>query len=453
MKALVISDLHFGAWTGDALLSRELALGRLAPYLDEVDELILLGDVFDFMFSTLENAFGEADSFFELVARKLRDKRLVFLAGNHDHHVVVRALRSAVEVKVATGTDGPELKRAFETEDCDFFRRFLARRLPQVDSEVVYPTYTFGRALLSHGHYLDAHMEGSLSNRLLTRAVWSLAGGRPEHTPDIEDYEAVIVPLTELLFTVAQMPRGTAAQQGFYNQLESLARVLRLTGVARQELRRLRELLVAQGRSLAAAWRGRGSAVDGDGRARSLLEELGGEERLRTFSVALQEAGVQLRQGVAERGESGIRNVTRSFSPNAPVPLALGAYAEVVRNLGWDRRSATFVFGHTHQPLHGDFAAATGPVRFWNTGSWVYEPALASRDAYVRYLERAWPGTAVLIDTSQPEPQLVEMLADQNPLHGGKPEPGLRRPFDHFTEQAARYEAKLRRSRAGSRRS
>ena len=50
MRALAISDTHFGAWTGDPLLRHEFALEALAPRLDDVDELILLGDLFDFLF-------------------------------------------------------------------------------------------------------------------------------------------------------------------------------------------------------------------------------------------------------------------------------------------------------------------------------------------------------------------------------------------------------------------
>ncbi len=64
----------------------------------------------------------------------------------------------------------------------------------------------------------------------------------------------------------------------------------------------------------------------------------------------------------------------------------------------------------------------TRSTRYWNTGSWIYEPDLGSRQAYARYLRYAWPGTAVVIDDEEPEPRLVELLADLNPLSGG---PGL----------------------------
>jgi hypothetical protein len=43
----------------------------------------------------------------------------------------------------------------------------------------------------------------------------------------------------------------------------------------------------------------------------------------------------------------------------------------------------------------------------------------AQQPTVIRY---ARPGTAVLIDTDKPQPQLLELLADLNPLNGG---PGL----------------------------
>lgn len=107
--------------------------------------------------------------------------------------------------------------------------------------------------------------------------------------------------------------------------------------------------------------------------------------------------------------------------------------------------SATMVFGHAHQPLDGVFDPACGPVRFWNTGSWVYEPTLTSTDASLKYLEKAWPGTGIILDTEQAEPRLVAMLADQNPLSGGALAKDLRRPADHFSQRVPRYDAKLRR--------
>jgi UDP-2,3-diacylglucosamine pyrophosphatase LpxH len=83
VRALVISDTHFGAWTGRDLLREEPFLERLAPQLEGIDELIFLGDLFDFLFGSVGDAVDAADGLLRLIAEKMPGRRLVFLAGNH----------------------------------------------------------------------------------------------------------------------------------------------------------------------------------------------------------------------------------------------------------------------------------------------------------------------------------------------------------------------------------
>ena len=398
MRALAVSDLHFGAWTGDPVLARDFALGRLEPELEDIDELVLLGDVFDFLFSTVELAFAQAEPFFALLARKLRGKRITFLAGNHDHHIAVRTLRAAVELKVATGAEGEELERAFAGEHLSFFQRFMDRRLAGVDCRIVYPTHRIGDVLLTHGHYLDAHLEGSLPNRLVARATLAVGGVRGEEKLRVEDYEAAIVPLTELLFTVAQLPRGCTVQRSFERQFGRIAKLLRLGALAEAAARRL-------------AGRRNGHPA----------------------------------RAPAHRG--------RACDPAEPPPAALAAFGHVARNLGWDRPTEKIVFAHTHQPLAGATTPACPGTRFWNTGSWIYEPSLRGYDSYLDYLARAWPGTAVLIDTEREEPELLALLDDQNPLTGGDPTLGamLRPESDMFRTRGERFAARARRERRSPR--
>jgi hypothetical protein len=109
-------------------------------------------------------------------------------------------------------------------------------------------------------------------------------------------------------------------------------------------------------------------------------------------------------------------------SHSDPSEHALDAFAQVVEKLGWGRGAATIVFAHTHRPLADVRCRRGTATRYWSTGSWIYEPGLGSRQACARHLRYARPGTAVLIDSDEPEPQLLELLADLNPLHGG---PGL----------------------------
>jgi hypothetical protein len=48
----------------------------------------------------------------------------------------------------------------------------------------------------------------------------------------------------------------------------------------------------------------------------------------------------------------------------------------------------------------------------------LFDFLFGSRQAYARYLRYAWPGTAIVID-DEPEPRMLELLADLNPLRGG----------------------------------
>ena len=117
-------------------------------------------------------------------------------------------------------------------------------------------------------------------------------------------------------------------------------------------------------------------------------------------------------------------NLARVLAPDEPVERSLHAFAQVAKNLRLTKHHDKLVFAHTHQPLHGARTTPLegelpGDIRFWNTGCWIYEPTLRSLESYERYLRFAWPGTAVLIDTERPEPELVHCLADFNPLSAG----------------------------------
>ena len=399
MRALVISDTHFGAWTGRDLLREEFFLERLAPALEGVDELIFLGDLFDFLFGSVEECVEAADGLLRLIAERMAGKRLVFLAGNHDHHLVHRDDEDRLETALATG------HRPSVPVGPSFFREFLERRLPGIEIEIAYPTYRRGDVLCTHGHYLDPHanLSGSRGDRLLTRTLWAIAAGGPEEPTCIEDYESVTTLLTEWLYIAAQMPHGTHAQQNVFRAAQRAGRFAAALGAP-----------VRGAERLAAKLRDRGL---GDGAG-----PLPSEEHF--DAVVRDEAARQSReQPLAGPALSQpLYPEPTVVSRSDPSEQALRAFEQVVANLGWAEEAETIVFAHTHQPLADVHCSRGGRVRYWNTGSWIYEPDLGSRQAYARYLRYAWPGTAVLIDDEEPQPRLLELLADLNPLNGG---PGL----------------------------
>ena len=409
MRALVISDTHFGAWTGRDLLREERFLERLAPQLEGIDELIFLGDLFDFLFGSVADAVDASDGLLRLIAEKLPGKRLVFLAGNHDHHLVHRDAENRLEAVLASGlspTGANGLQGVGSTGEAPgpgFFRSFLARRLPGVDVEIAYPTYSFAGVLCTHGHYLDPHarLAGSRGDRLLTRTLWAIASGGPEDPKTIEDYESAITLLTEWLYIAAQMPHGTHAQQNVFRAAQRAGRLGSALG-----------LPVRGAKRLAAELRDRGV---GDGAAAALPSEEHFD------AVVRNEAERQRREQPvpAAAWPRPAYPAASVVSPSDPSEHALEAFAQVVDNLGWNREADRIVFAHTHQPLADVRSSRDSRSRYWNTGSWIYEPDLGSRQAYARYLRYAWPGTAVAIDDEEPEPRLVELLADLNPLNGG----------------------------------
>jgi len=399
MRALVISDTHFGAWTGEDILRDPETLALLEPQL-EVDEVVLLGDMFDFMFGSMRDAFQAAEGLLSLLREKLQGKRFVFIAGNHDHHLIRREAEELLGLELATGRPreevGAELRRT------DFFRRILERHLDGVEVDIRYPTYTFGDVLCTHGHYLDFHARrsGAAPGRLLARTLWSIAVGGEEHPPTIDDYEATITLLTALLFTIAQLPNGTHAQRRAFEAFRGLERAIRLGTAPVRAVEQANDWLTRRIRAV------------GDGRraARAAADRAG----YRTAQS--REAERRQRTGAPTGPEVATYALARTVQPSDPATRAIEALEKVFENLGWARETDKVVFAHTHQPLDG-VQSADGRTRYWNAGSWIYEPDLSSREAYLAYLRNAWPGTAVLIDTDEPQPRLLRLREHLNPLN------------------------------------
>jgi UDP-2,3-diacylglucosamine pyrophosphatase LpxH len=410
LRALVISDTHFGAWTGRDLLREEFFLERLAPALEGIDELIFLGDLFDFLFGSVGEAVDASDGLLRAIAERMAGRRLVFLAGNHDHHLVHRDWENRLEAMLAAGlspTGADLLDGGGGEPGPGFFRSFLNRRLPGVEVAVAYPAYTFAGVLCTHGHYLDPHarLAGSRGDRMLTRTLWSIATGGPEDPKTIEDYESVITLLTEWLYIAAQMPHGTHAQQNVFHAVQRVGRAVTALGLPLRGAKRL-----------AAELRDRGV---GDEAAPGPLPS---EEH---FDAVVRAETARQNREQPVHGIGWPRPVypqASVVSRSDPSEHALEAFAQVVANLGWNEETDRIVFAHTHQPLADVRSSGDPRTRYWNTGSWIYEPDLGSRQAYGRYLRYAWPGTAVLIDDERREPELLELLADLNPLNGG---PGM----------------------------
>jgi hypothetical protein len=260
----------------------------------------------------------------------------------------------------------------------------------------------FAGVLCTHGHHLDFHARraGAAPGKLLARMLWSIAVGGEEHTPTSADYEATIAMLTGLLYTIAQLPNGTHAQRRVFGAFQALGRAVRLGTAPVRALEQAGDWVATQV----------GDRMDGRRRVKSEAEVAGYQGALS------QEAERRRRTGAPAGGEAASYTLARLVRPSDPSGPAVAAIEQVVQNLGWARDTDKIVFAHTHQPLDA-VKGPSGRVRYWNTGSWIYEPDLSSHEAYLAYLRNAWPGTAVLIDSDEPQPRLLRLREELNPLH------------------------------------
>lgn len=156
MSIVVISDTHFGLEPSTLtdpgktdLLVREIR--RLG---DECEEIVLLGDIFDFWRSRPEKAIRDGRYLFQRLAEL--DLRVSYVVGNHDHHLTVMNQESRL------------LERAARGEAYSIYIPNLtwSQTINGLSMDMYYPVYLkrCGNLclLLTHGHHLDGVQAFSL---------------------------------------------------------------------------------------------------------------------------------------------------------------------------------------------------------------------------------------------------------------------------------------------------
>ncbi|MDD1759693.1 MAG: metallophosphoesterase, partial [Methanothrix sp.] len=83
---MVISDTHFGlssSTLNDPALVDQL-MKELSESGNDYDEIVLLGDIFDFWRVQPEKAVRDSIYFLRMLSRM--DMKIRYVVGNHDHH-------------------------------------------------------------------------------------------------------------------------------------------------------------------------------------------------------------------------------------------------------------------------------------------------------------------------------------------------------------------------------
>ena len=162
MRTLVISDLHLGARLQRDVLRRREALEPLLEALDDVERLVLLGDVVELAEGRPQRAMEIAEPVLRAIGARLGDEHeIVVVPGNHDRAFVrpwLRANGIPSEVDAPIPLDAtPGLAQ-------------LTSWLAPARVRAHYPgVWVSDRVWATHGHYLDRH--------LLPEAAYGIARG------------------------------------------------------------------------------------------------------------------------------------------------------------------------------------------------------------------------------------------------------------------------------------
>jgi predicted phosphodiesterase len=359
VRTLIISDLHLGGAAGADVLSRQGPRAALLSALQDVERLVLLGDVLELRHGPRRDALVGARPFFEELGRVFAGREVVVVAGNHDHALVEAWLRRHGELHPKPEPLGVEQR--FAATEASSMLATLAEWAAPARVSAAYPgIWLRDDVYATHGHYLDCHLTVPTMERLGIAATGRFLRRPTDSLDSVEDYEAVSAPVFAWIDAVArQAPTGSTLN----------------------------------GQSTVRIWRALGG--DHNGRSKAKLRE-------RALAGAFPVA-------VAALNRLGMGRYSADVSGPELRRAGLKGMGEVARRLALG--DAHVIFGHTHRagPLAGDDPSEwVGPsgARLLNAGCWTYDSYfLSGSSAENPY----WPGAGVLVGEQRP-PRLVRLL-------------------------------------------
>jgi UDP-2,3-diacylglucosamine pyrophosphatase LpxH len=226
LRTLVVSDLHLGARVGRDVLRHPPALEALLAAIDDIDRLVLLGDVVELAGTRPRQAMLAAEPVLRAMGERLGAAgEVVVVPGNHDA-LLVRAWVRRRDTRLTHATEVPR--------DASPLLAQLTGWLAPARATVHYPgVWLDDRIWATHGHYLDRH--------LLPQSAYGVARGllgrRPADHASPADYERVRRPsVTRLEGILGRLlPRPVArAASGLTGEL----RARTMPAVKRQVVRK-----------------------------------------------------------------------------------------------------------------------------------------------------------------------------------------------------------------------
>ena len=156
MVSLVISDTHLGS--RHSTLNAEETINDFIEKLgsalqgEHLHEIILLGDIFDLWESTLPDALSSSHAFLKALSETEAGK-VVYVPGNHDHHLKVLSSEGDV-----LANPSQEAYPPLHVKGSKVIRESLSQ-IFSTNTEIRYPSYEIDISghpiILTHGHFFD----------------------------------------------------------------------------------------------------------------------------------------------------------------------------------------------------------------------------------------------------------------------------------------------------------
>ena len=238
-RIVVVSDTHLGFPVEEIMERRmvEVLCDELSG-MGQIDELILLGDVFDFWQATVEEALERGRDMMTALFTMDNIRRMIYIPGNHDHHAFQLYHDEEKSHRLRKGSiDPPELSVPM-TNDCPIMEalRPSGARVPLYMAYPLHQVIVQGKqVLLTHGQMLG----------FFERSIWSPKNSMvralflgKEKSLSLEDMERFVAPYYEMLTLSAAVPGVLEGRYRVYRWISASARILGVTGESRESLYR-----------------------------------------------------------------------------------------------------------------------------------------------------------------------------------------------------------------------
>jgi Calcineurin-like phosphoesterase len=378
IRYVCLSDLHLGADNSaltaiqpggietapmqtDAVMSQFVACLRELIHHNENPEkpkLVLNGDILEMALTDVNKAAMVFERFVELVfpadGEALFDKNIIYIPGNHDHHIWENARETQYVNYIQHIEGGKELPTPWHTTKMfqpdlvrEYFLTNLLQRYPHLRDavvDVVYPNYALVRedgqkcVVISHGHYVESIY--SLMTTLNTMFFPERA--RPKVVWDLEAEN-----FAWLDFFWSTMGRSGDVGQDigiFYAKL--------------QDEKQLGKLI------------------------NNFLSSLANQSQQPKFLEGIEVKSLDWLVDKVLAGRFSLEKNKTAQPLSAEALQGLHAYMEIflleqmrIENKQFIPPDITFLFGHTHKPFQQQmtFAGYPAPVAVYNSGGWVVD--------------------------------------------------------------------------------